>query len=95
MANAKELKALITLSGKLDPSLQRALLTAAGQTKRFTGQVGLLGLAGNTAKTGLLKLAGGVMQSNTGLGAMMRSGKSAILRMSKFTKKTRSPRRRL
>lgn len=59
MASAKELKALITLSGKLDPSLQRALLTAAGQTKRFTGQVGLLGLAGNTAKTGLLKLAGG------------------------------------
>lgn len=89
MASAKELKALITLSGKLDPSLQKALLTAAGQTKRFTGQVGLLGLAGNAAKTGLLKLAGGVMQSNTGLGAMMRSGKSAILGMSKFTKENK------
>lgn len=89
MANAKELKALITLSGKLDPSLQKALLTAAGQTKRFTGQVGLLGLAGNTAKTGLLKLAGGVMQSNNGLGAMMRSGKSAIAGMSKFAKENK------
>lgn len=51
--------------------------------------MGLLGLAGNTAKTGLLKLAGGVMQSNTGLGAMMRSGKSAILSMSKFTKENK------
>ena len=89
MASAKELKALITLSGKLDPSLQKALLTAAGQTKRFTGQVGLLGLAGNAAKSGLLKLAGGVMQSNTGLGAMMRSGKSAIAGMSKFTKENK------
>lgn len=89
MANAKELKALITLSGKLDPSLQKALLDAAGKTKRFTGQVGLLGLAGNTAKTGLLKVAGGIMQSNTGLGAMMRSGKSAILSMSKFTKENK------
>ena len=85
MASTRELKALITLSGKLDPSLQKALLTAAGQTKQLSGQVGLLGLAGNAAKSGVLNLAKGVMESNTGLGAMMRSGQSAIQGMAKFT----------
>lgn len=84
MASTRELKALITLSGKLDPSLQKALLTAAGQTKQFSGRVGLLGLAGNTARSGILNLAKGVMESNTGLGAMMRSGQSAIQSMAKF-----------
>jgi len=58
MANAKELKALITLSGKLDPSLQKALLDAAGKTRKYAGEMGLASLAGSKMKAGLSSLAG-------------------------------------
>lgn len=58
MANAKELKALITLTGKLDPSLQKALLDAAGKTKKYSKEMGLASLAGSKMQAGLSSLAG-------------------------------------
>lgn len=36
----KELKALITLAGKVDPSLQAAMLKASGQSKKTSGAIG-------------------------------------------------------
>lgn len=38
MATQKELRALITLAGKVDPSLQSAMLKATGQTKKLSEQ---------------------------------------------------------
>lgn len=58
MASAKELKALITLSGKLDPSLQKALVTAAGKTKQYAREMGLASLAGSKMQAGLASLGG-------------------------------------
>lgn len=53
MANQRELKALITLSGKLDPSLQRALLKATNQTRGLSTEMGLTRLAATSAMRGL------------------------------------------
>lgn len=57
MASQKELKALITLSGKLDPSLQKALLDAAGKTRKLSGEMSLTQLAGSKVKTTLSGMA--------------------------------------
>ncbi len=42
----KELKALITIAGKLDPSLQKAFVKANTQTKNLKKETGLFGLIG-------------------------------------------------
>ncbi|MFO7153936.1 MAG: hypothetical protein DIU64_003105 [Caldicoprobacter oshimai] len=43
MASKKELKALITLAGKVDPSLQAALLKASKETEKTSGKLSKLG----------------------------------------------------
>lgn len=58
MASRKELKALITLAGKVDPSLQASLLSAAKQTKGLSQNFGLLNLAGQKMKTTVSGFAG-------------------------------------
>lgn len=51
MANTKELKALITLAGKIDPSLQRALLKASGESLKLSSN---LKKAGKEMSVGLI-----------------------------------------
>ena len=54
MASQKEIKALITLAGKVDPSLQNALLKATGQTNRLKETMKKTGsIAGGAAAQGL------------------------------------------
>lgn len=58
MATAKELKALITLAGRIDPSLQRALLEASNKTKTAGKSMGQLGSMGGKNMALLTKVAG-------------------------------------
>lgn len=81
----KELKALITLSGKLDPSLQKALLEAAGKTRNL--QVGLAGLAVGKAKSGLTTLAKNAIQSGGAVGKVARGISDAKTSLVEFTQK--------
>ena len=56
MANAKELKARITLSGKLDPSLSKALAAAAEKAKQYAKEMELVSLASSKMQAGLSSL---------------------------------------
>ncbi|MCR4442142.1 MAG: hypothetical protein QHH10_08275 [Peptococcaceae bacterium] len=74
MASQKEIKALITLAGKVDPSLQSALLKATGQTNK---------LKDTMKKTG--SIAGGVFKGVLGAqvvskvaGALFNAGKQVL-----------------
>lgn len=56
-SSAKELKALITLAGKIDPSLQKAMLDAASKTRKVSTDMGLLQLMSKKAGGGISKFA--------------------------------------
>lgn len=51
MANTKELKALITLAGKIDPSLQRAMLKASGESLKLSKNLNMAGKGMNSIGT--------------------------------------------
>lgn len=51
MANTKELKALITLAGKIDPSLQKAMLKASGESLKLSKNLNMAGKGMNSIGT--------------------------------------------
>lgn len=81
-SNKKELQALITLAGKVDPSLKKALQQAQGQTSKTTGKLNKLGsTAGKTMK----KIGKGIAVA----GAAIVSGATAgIAALGKLTNET-------
>lgn len=68
----KELKALITLAGKVDPSLQKAMLKASKQTQQTAG---FFGKAWNKASQGVSNLQSKVQKLPNGLKVVGATGK--------------------
>jgi len=73
MASRRELRALITIAGRIDPSLQSAMMRASGQSAR---------LASNTARSasGLNRVTGAVVAQITALAGSL----AAVLGISKI-----------
>ena len=55
MASRKELEALITLAGKVDPSLKRALQQVESDSRRTQSQLSQMSAASNKLVSGLVK----------------------------------------
>ncbi len=75
MASKQELRALITIAGKIDPSLQSAMLKASGESMKLSKnmkqsadgmkKVGIIAkgaFLGNIAASGLTALGGKVLE---------------------------------
>ena len=75
MASSKELKALITLAGKVDPSLQSALLKAQKGTADTTMKLSKLEQVGVKALNATRKAA---KATAVGLAALAVSGGAAL-----------------
>lgn len=59
--NKKELRALITIAGKVDPSLQVAMLKASGESMKTSGKIGKMwGSLGTKLKSGAVGLLKGL-----------------------------------
>lgn len=88
MANKKEIQALITLAGKIDPSLQNALLKAAGQADKLTSKLKQSGkemsAVGTIAKGSFLgNLAADAVQR--GADSLWEFGKNSLMLASDLT----------
>ena len=76
----KELKALITLAGQIDPSLQKSLIDAQKQTKNTSDKLGGLGKAGDK---NFKLIQAGAKVAGVALAAMAAAGVAMLVKLGK------------